>query len=658
MLAALALSALFQQQPPAARKTASQRRADSISAAVSKRIEDHTTAAKAADERAKQRQREAMAKLTPEMIASAFMDSDARDLLMRARAARRQQDSALISYDANAYQRISAWMGFGRMSRDRLIFRMEHAGRVQWQRDVGVWVTVTGARAALPGIPDPGEKEARKELAHESGDIAPVPYYPGAEPLWAAQELTRDTVQENGVIHPLAIGSELYYTYASGDSVTFRLADGTVIHIRSLNIRPRTPQWNLVVGSLWFDTRTAQLVRAAYRFAAPMHIDAFVTEQDPHAFDDVPVWVKPMIFPMHAELAAVTLEYSLHDSRFWLPKTRTAEGSATASFMRLPIQLQQSFTYNSVNALDSLPPIPTGGQVRMPENLDSAGKAAWRDSVRQARVARTNARRAHSDSIRRKLIPPDPAVCDTGTVQTSSSRLGEANILVGMRIPCDVEALEHSPSLPKSIFDPGDELFDEKSRQALIDQALSMGAQPPFMARMQLGMLPKPRVNYGLYLTRFNRVEGLSVGAGAEQDLGGGYIASASGRLSTARFAPDFELSMARSNLTSTITGSAYHRLQTASDWGNPLSFGSSLSGLLFGRDEGFYYRTTGLSLGAASDRGAKEDFRIFIERDRTASVSTTFGMMSQNGLPNILSANDSYIGGAMRVRAARGLDP
>src|ERR1051326_2868037 len=127
MLAALALSALLQQQPPAARKTASQRRADSISAAVSKRIEDHTTAAKAADERAKQRQREAMAKLTPEMIASAFMDSDARDLLMRARAARRQQDSALISYDANAYQRISAWMGFGRMSRDRLIFRMERS---------------------------------------------------------------------------------------------------------------------------------------------------------------------------------------------------------------------------------------------------------------------------------------------------------------------------------------------------------------------------------------------------------------------------------------------------------------------------------------------------------------------------------------------------
>src|ERR1043166_7120477 len=353
MLAILALSPLLQQQQAQpAKKTASQRRADSIAAAVQKRVEGHIKSEQEARERSKQRAREAMAKLTPEMIASAFKDAGARDLLTRARAARRDQDSALLSYDAIAYQRVSAWLGFGRMSRDRLLFRMEHAGRVQWQRDVGVAMTVLGARAVLPGIPDEGQKEARKELSHEAGDIAPVPYYPGAEPLWAAQEMIRDTVRDNEVIHPLAVGSELYYTYASGDSLTFRLSDGKVINIRALEVRPRTPQWNLVVGSLWFDTRTSQLVRAAYRFAAPMHIDAFVEEQDPHAFDDVPVWVKPMIFPMHGEISAVTLEYSLHDSRFWLPRVRTADGSGTASFMRVPFQMQQSFTYNSVNGLD------------------------------------------------------------------------------------------------------------------------------------------------------------------------------------------------------------------------------------------------------------------------------------------------------------------
>jgi len=656
MLAILALSALLQkQQAQPAKRTASQQRSDSIAAAVQKRVEEHIKNEAEARERSRQRSRDAMAKLTPAMIASAFRDPAARKLLEAARAARKQQDSALVSYDANAYQRISAWLGFGRMSRDRLIFRMEQAGHVQWHRDVGVWMTVLGARAALPGIPGEGEKEARKELAHESGDIAPVPYYPGAEPLWAAQEMMRDTVQDNEVIHPLAVGSELYYTYGSGDSVTFRLADGTVINIRSLEVRPRVPKWNTVVGSLWFDTRTAQLVRAAYRFAVPMHIDAFVTEQDPTAFDDVPVWVKPMIFPMHAELAAVTLEYSLHDGKFWLPKVRTAEGSGTASFMRVPFQMQQSFTYNSVNGLDSLPPIPVTVPLKPPAGLDSAGIQAWRDSIA---TERRQKRRAHRDSIRLKLIPPDPGVCDTGNVQVTWQRMGDSRIPMGMRTPCNVDELEHSKYLPPSIFDPGDELFDEKGRKELIDQALSMGAQPPFLARGELRMLPPPRVNYGLYMTRFNRVEGLSVGAGLEQDLGAGYVAGLTGRLSTARATPDAELSVTRSNLTSAVGATAYHRLVSAGDWGNPLSFGSSLSGMLFGRDEGFYYRTTGLSFNASSERGAKEEMRLFVESERGADVSTTFGLTSQNTLPNILAANRTYVGGAVRIRANRGDNP
>jgi hypothetical protein len=655
MIALLALSALLQQQPDTAKRTASQRRADSISKVVQKRIAEHQAAARDSRIREQQHQRDAMAKLTPEMLASAYKDAGARDLLLRARAARRTQDSALVSYDANVYQRVSAWLGFGRMSRDRLIFRMEQAGRVQWQRDVGVWMTVLGARSALPGIPDEGQKESRKDLSSESGDIAPVPYYPGAEQLWAGQELTHDTIQTDEIIHPLAVGSEVYYTYASGDSITFRLADGTVIHIRSLEVRPRTPEWNLVVGSLWFDTRTAQLVRAAYRFAAPMHIDKVVTDDDPHAFDDVPVWVKPMIFPMHAELAAVTLEYSLHDSRFWLPKERIANGSATASFVRVPFELKQSFNYNSVNGADTLPKIPMPVRAMPPAGLDSSGIARWRDSVNTAGRA---ARRAHRDSIRFKLIPPDLSVCDTSEVRTSTAHVGESRIPMAVRTPCNIDSLEHSKYLPPSIFDPGDELFDEKSRQELMNQALSMSAQAPFLAKMQLRLLPPPRLDYGLYMTRYNRVEGVSVGAGVEQDLGGGYLANLTGRLSTARWSPDLEGSLTRSNLTSAVSATAYHRLESASDWGNPLSFGSSLSGVLFGRDEGFYYRTTGVSLAAKSEIGAKEEVRLFVQKEGTADVSTTFGLMSQNSLPNIQATNRTYAGGLVSIRASHGEDP
>ncbi len=319
MIAILGLSLILQQTVPAA----ADRKRDSANAAIDKKVQEHVAAAKAAQARSKARSEEALKSLTPELMASAYKDRDARDLLLHARRARLIQDSTLVSYDANSYQRVSGWLGFGSLTRPRLIFRMEQAGRVRWHRDVGVWMDVTGARMALPGIPGDGEKEANKEISRESGNIVPVPYVPGSEPLWSGQELMRDTVEDIGPIHPLAVGSELYYTYSSGDSVSFHLADGTVIQIRSLEIRPRRPAWNLVVGSLWFDTRSAQLVRAAYRFAVPMHIDAFVREQDPHAFDDVPVWVKPMIFPMHAEIASCTCPSRSSNRSATTPSTRS-----------------------------------------------------------------------------------------------------------------------------------------------------------------------------------------------------------------------------------------------------------------------------------------------------------------------------------------------
>src|SRR5687767_5089793 len=53
--------------------------------------------------------------VTAEHMRSAFKSALARTLLDRARAARLAQDSALMSYEATAYQRISAGMGFSRI---------------------------------------------------------------------------------------------------------------------------------------------------------------------------------------------------------------------------------------------------------------------------------------------------------------------------------------------------------------------------------------------------------------------------------------------------------------------------------------------------------------------------------------------------------------
>ena len=212
--------------------------------------------------------------LTPAHVATAFKDSAARALLYLARGSRMRQDSALQGYDAVTYQRISAGLGFARIGRDRLAFRSEQSTRVRWRRGIGAYVDVTGSRAVIPIAGTTG-------TVHLDGDISPIPYYPGSESLWIGSSAARQAVDENeGIIHPLAEGSEAYYTYATGDSATFRLPDGSSIRLRELQVRPRTPRWNLAVGSLWFDLQGGQLVRAAYRMSVPMDIAAVAKEDD------------------------------------------------------------------------------------------------------------------------------------------------------------------------------------------------------------------------------------------------------------------------------------------------------------------------------------------------------------------------------------------
>jgi len=112
--------------------------------------------------------------VTPEHMRTAFKSRLAQTLLERARAGRMAQDSALMSYDATAYLRISAGMGFSKIGRDRLIFRTENVTQVKWHRDVGAWIDVKGARTALPGIPSEGQKDAEADINSES-DMTPVP---------------------------------------------------------------------------------------------------------------------------------------------------------------------------------------------------------------------------------------------------------------------------------------------------------------------------------------------------------------------------------------------------------------------------------------------------------------------------------------------------
>jgi hypothetical protein len=561
--------------------------------------------------------------VTPAIIATAFKDPGARDLLLRAREARLSQDSTLTGYDASAYERMSVGMGFKHIGRDRLLLRSEQASHVMWQRGKGAIVDVKGRRSVLPMIEGVGDGDINL------GTDGDIPYAPGRETLWIGSGMAKADVSENEIIHPLAAGAEAYYTYQSGESVEFQLPGGQRLKLRELRIRPRQPKWNVAVGSLWFDASTAHLVRAVYRMAQEMDIMAVAQEasaEEQNHDDDMPRWLKPMITPMKANVSAITVEYGLHEGRFWLPRSQTIEGEAQVSFMHIPFKLEQRYTYESVNGTQPMPDITVAVS-------DTAS-----DSVSRA------ARRA----LRRNE-------CKQGTERARYHHNRDEDLQILVRVPCDTAMLAHSSELPKSIYDDGEQVFGTAERDALVSEALTLGAQPEFNPQ-------KATVSWGLPYTRFNRIEGFSSALAVDDVLGGGYSAHGLFRLGVADLSPNGELSLDRTDGRRKIGVGVYRRLIASNDWGDPLGFSSSLSALLFGRDEGFYYRTWGAELKGEKAYGMINSWRLFAEQHFDATVHTEFAIAHpggvKGGLTNIDAVNGKIVGLAVEHHSSYGLDP
>jgi hypothetical protein len=86
------------------------------------------------------------------------------------------------------------------------------------------------------------------------------------------------------------------------------------------------------------------------------------------------------------------------------------------------------------------------------------------------------------------------------------------------------------------------------------------------------------------------------------------------------------------------------------------------VGGLLFGRDEGFYYRSYGAELTRVSDVGGPLSWRLFAERHGPARVETDFalarGLANAAFAPNIDAPRGTVAGVGGAFRFSRGVDP
>ncbi len=633
---------------------------------------------------------------TPADTAAPPAPATAAELLARARVARLQQDSALRSYEALSRERITATLSLRRdLPIARTVYREETAARVRWSRSTGVELELVGRRRFVSPPPF-----TRAPPPESNGDgTAPVPYYPGRDPLWiGGGAFASAEVDTTELLNPLAGGAERYYTYRLGDSVVIRVPGGAPVTLRELRVTPRRADWRAVAGSYWFDGRTGQLVRAAYRPAGTLDLWRAGREQRDPA-DRPPRWTRWVFGQATGGIDAVTVEHGLYAGRVWLPRAQFADGYIVAGPTRIGIRVEQTFRYDGVNA--ALPPArpvsPAALALRARADsfalADSLRGLARDSALAGARTGRDSSRiwrayhawerparaalRAARDSLRADE-------CRTrGESARTRLRYGR-RLPARVFVPCDEAKLAASPVFEAPLLSEGEGPWSAVDAAALRAQLAAAGG-----ATASWAPLP-PTLHAGFEYTRYNRVEGLATGGAVRQTLGRGWRWEGNARYGFADRQPNAELFAERALDRRTLRAGAYRRLAQADDYGAAFAGGASLQNLFSGLDEQFYYRALGAELAGSRDGAdarafrplgvplgaalgpllgaGRLDWRLFAERQDRADPRArfTFGRdvlgrteatFARNVVDTVAARGGAVAGASARWRGARGTE-
>ena len=112
-------------------------------------------------------------------------------------------------------------------------------------------------------------------------------------------------------VHPLSPDGLQAYDYALSDSLAIRTAQGEVM-VHQVQVRPRSFRRPLVVGILYIDVATAELVRFRFSFTPASYLD--------RQLEDI----------------SVVLESSIHQNRYWLPHRQEVEIRRRVTWLDFP----------------------------------------------------------------------------------------------------------------------------------------------------------------------------------------------------------------------------------------------------------------------------------------------------------------------------------
>ncbi|WP_419948873.1 hypothetical protein [Candidatus Palauibacter sp.] len=563
--------------------------------------------------------------------ADAYADDDVAALIDRARAQRRARAEGLTSFELTFRERIYAGLGGRAFRRERALFHQERAARMRWAAEGDLIIRWLGVRRGVPiaGLGVEFEEDLRDDDAFELDfDILD----PASEHV---------AVGSDWALHPLADTAAYHYRYRSGDTLRIRFpGSGRTVTLVEAIVEPREGRFDRIAGSFWFDADAAVLTRAAYRPAIEFDFD----REQPEDAADVPGFVKPI----RAAVDFITIDYGLQELRWWLPNRMAFDATASmAGALRAPVRFEWTFEDYLVDREQTLDP----GDDLLP------GWTRWVDGDEEflapegpgLDVSVTEGRTRSRAQREAERLRDDPLTAEPDSLPE------DARPVVIIVPP--VDDLIEAPELLEPLFTPGVVAFEAEELNQLKDRLSSLRIPAAGALAPRLNLLP------GLDRLRYNRVEGLSVSAGFNWPTGSSSEFVVTPRIGIPEWEPGVEVGWRRQTARGGFGVTAYRRLTGLGDWGRPLSFGNSLSGLLRGYDEGLYFRETGLEL-SASRQGPRTrvEASVFAERHRNAPKRTDAALPNLFGdfsFPdNIVAARGDIVGVSGRLRAFSSVDP
>ena len=361
-----------------------------------------------------------------------YEDRHVRELVARAREARRTMRAGLESYEGVLRERTYMGLSGSRFRRERALFQEDRVGRIRWEVTGDNAVHWRGARWKVPIF---GETEAQEEFTESMSSslargVTPMPlsFDPGDDRL---------VFGSGDALNPLADSAALHYRYYSGDTLRVRLPTGDrEIVMAEVRVEPRRSSFDLLSGSLWFDVETAVLVRAAYRPARPFDFDLDAPEDAGY----VPGFFKPIT----VEIKYVTVEYALQEFQWWLPRRYALRGEAkVASLFRTPVTVEWSVSRYEVNESEGL----------LAEALSGRLPPGWSRTDREV-----------------------------------ASRPGQPPRYITVLIP-PIDSLINSPELPPEDLGPEPVAFSDQELDKLRAELEALLPRPPGVPRLAYGLL-------------------------------------------------------------------------------------------------------------------------------------------------------------------------